>query len=53
MGPTDCDVHESVQLEHAAIVVGRKKEKAQRGDEYELLLDDQVNPKPYTLNPKP
>eukprot|EP00286_Rhodomonas_abbreviata_P018224 CAMPEP_0181309798 /NCGR_PEP_ID=MMETSP1101-20121128/12219_1 /TAXON_ID=46948 /ORGANISM="Rhodomonas abbreviata, Strain Caron Lab Isolate" /LENGTH=459 /DNA_ID=CAMNT_0023416333 /DNA_START=227 /DNA_END=1604 /DNA_ORIENTATION=+ len=41
--PTDQDVHESLQIEHANLAVGRKKEKAVRGEEFELVIDDQVD----------
>jgi len=41
--PTDQDVHEGIQLEHAKNIVGRKHEKAQRGTEYEMVLEDQVD----------
>ena len=39
----DTDVHEGLQLEHAAVRVGRKKEKMERGQEYDLVIDDQVD----------
>ena len=38
----DTDVHEGLQLEAAASRVGRKKEKMERGQEYDLVIDDQV-----------
>ena len=38
---TDCDVHEALQIEHAMLSRG-KKEKAVRGEEYEFVLEDQV-----------
>ena len=39
----DADVHESLQLEAAATRVGRKKEKMERGQEYDYVLEDQVD----------
>ena len=42
MEEKDTDVHEGLQLEAAASRVGRKKEKMERGQEYDLVIDDQV-----------
>jgi pre-mRNA-splicing factor ATP-dependent RNA helicase DHX16 len=39
----DADVHEKLQLDAAATRIGYKKEKMMRGQEYDYVLEDQVD----------